>query len=162
MASARTRILLFAATLLSGVLAGGAIDRVIVGGPAWRELGAEAWFQYSRHADLGTGLVAYPIEGIGSTLLIIAAVVSNYLDGNLRLRAALPLYGAAVFSVAGLILTAKAAPIMLGLAKAQPAAAIQNAFDEFFLWGLYLRGAGDTLAFAALVLALTNAYRVNK
>lgn len=162
MAHARTRILLFAATLLSGILAGGAIDRVIVGGPAWHDLGPDAWARYSRHADLGTGLVAYPIEGIGSTLLIVAAAISNYLDGNYRMRAALPLYCAVAFSVAGLILTAKAAPIMLGLAKAQPTASVQAAFAEFFMWGLYLRGAVDSLAFVALVWALTNAYRVSK
>ncbi len=162
MADTRTRILLFAATLLSGVLAGAAIDRVIVGGPAWHELGAEAWVQYSRHADLGTGLVAYPIEGIGSTLLTIAAVVSSYLDGNRRMRAALPLYCAVAFSVAGLILTTKAAPIMLDLSKAQPPAAVQTAFEEFFFWGLYLRGSLDTLAFADLVWALTDAYRIEQ
>ena len=60
------------------------------------------------------------------------------------------------------VLTAKAAPIMLGLAKTQPAAAVQTAFDKFFMWGLYLRGSLDTLAFAALVWALTDAYRMSK
>ena len=69
MASLRTQLLVAAATLLTGIWAGGAVDRVIVGGPAWQELGAQAWAQYSRLADLGAGLVAYPIEGIGSTLL---------------------------------------------------------------------------------------------
>jgi hypothetical protein len=68
---------------MSGILAGGVIDRIIVGAPAWHQLGAEAWLQYSRQADLRAGLLAYPIEGIGSTLLIIAAAVSGYLDGNL-------------------------------------------------------------------------------
>jgi hypothetical protein len=29
--------------ILGGMLAGGAVDRVIVGGPAWHELGAPAW-----------------------------------------------------------------------------------------------------------------------
>jgi hypothetical protein len=70
MASARTLVLLAAATFLSGILAGDAADRVIVGGPAWHALGAPPWAQYSRLADLGPGLVAYPIKGIGSTLLI--------------------------------------------------------------------------------------------
>ena len=84
MASTRTRILLPAATLLAGILAGGAVDRVIVGGPAWHKLGADAWAQYSRLADLGTGLIAYPIEGIGSTLLIIAAALSNHLIATRR------------------------------------------------------------------------------
>jgi len=33
------------------------------------------------------------------------------------------------------------------------------AFDEFFVWGLYLRGAADTLAFIALVWALAAAVK---
>jgi hypothetical protein len=78
------------------------------------------------------------------------------------MRATLSLYCAAAFSIAGLILTAKAAPIMLGLAKAQSTAGTQTAFDEFVFWGLYLRGSVDTLAFAALVWALADAYRMSK
>jgi hypothetical protein len=92
MPHARTRLLLVAATVVSGVLAGGIVDRMIVGGPAWHELGSDTWVQYSRLADLGTGLVAYPIEGIGSALLIIAAAVSNYFDRNAPLAVSLPLY----------------------------------------------------------------------
>jgi hypothetical protein len=84
MSFTRTQLLVVAATLQSGVLAGGIIDRVIVGGPAWHELGAQAWAQFSRQADLGTGLVAYPVEGIGATLLILAAALSNYFDSNGR------------------------------------------------------------------------------
>lgn len=85
----RTRLLVMAATLVSGILAGGIIDRVIVGGPAWHELGAEAWVEYSRRADLWTGLVAYPVEGIGATLLIVAAALSNYFDRSARREVAL-------------------------------------------------------------------------
>lgn len=110
-------------------------------------------------ADLGTGLVAYPVEGIGATLLILAAALSNYFDSNGRRGVSLPLYFAAALSIAGLILTAKAAPIMLSLASPQNAAAIERAFNEFFVWGLYLRGFVDTLAFIALVWALSNLHR---
>jgi hypothetical protein len=101
MPRARTRLLLLAATFLGGILAGTSVDRVIVGGPAWHELGAAAWLEYSRRADLGAGLVAYPIEGIGAALLAIAATVSNYFDGNRRRGTVLPLYCAAVFSIVG-------------------------------------------------------------
>jgi hypothetical protein len=155
----RTQLLVAAATLLSGVLAGGIIDRVIVGGPAWRELGGESWAQFSRQADLGTGLVAYPAEGIGATLLILAATLSNYFDRNGRGGVTLPLYFAVAFSIAGLILTVKAAPIMLSLASLKNGTEIEHAFDEFFMWGLYLRGFVDTLAFIALVWALSNLHR---
>jgi hypothetical protein len=137
----RTRLLLVAATVVSGVLAGGIVDRMIVGGPAWHELGSDTWVQYSRLADLGIGLVAFPIEGIGR---------------NAPLAVSLPLYLAVALSIIGLLLTAKAAPIMLGLAEPQSAAAIQHAFEDFFFWGLYLRGLADMLAFVVLVVALAN------
>ena len=105
-------------------------------------------------------MVAYPIEAVGAALLTIAAAVSNYIDGNRRWATVLPLYCAAAFSIVGLLLTIKAAPIMLSLAAPQSAAAAERAFDEFFMWGLYLRGSADTLAFAALVCALANLYRI--
>jgi hypothetical protein len=159
MASTRTRILLAAATFLTGILAGGAVDRVVVGGPAWHKLGAPAWAQFSRLADLGTGLIAYPIEGIGSALLIIAAVLSNHFDRTTPRAVTVPLYVALALSIAGLLLTVKAAPIMLGLASPQSSAAVDSALDEFFLWGLYLRGLAGALAFAALVWALANLNR---
>lgn len=73
----RSRVLLAAATHITGILAESVVDRVIVGGPARYALGLEAWLQYSRHADLETGLIAYPVEGIRSTVLIIAAAVGN-------------------------------------------------------------------------------------
>ena len=154
MPSARTRLLLAAATLVSGILAGGVLDRVIVGGPAWHELGAEAWAAYSRRADLGNGLVAYPVQAIGSALLIIFAAVSSYFDRNTSSMTTVPLYCAVVFSLVGLLLTTKAAPIMLALGAPQSPSATQHSFDEFFLWGLYLRRAAIVLAFVAVTCSL--------
>ena len=87
----RTKLLLVGATILAGLLAGGVFDRVIVGGPAWHQLGAETWAEYSRHADLGIGLVAYPVEGIGVPLLLLAAAISYHLDRD-SIRAALVYY----------------------------------------------------------------------
>ncbi len=68
----------------------------------------------------------------------------------------MPLYVAVVLSVGGLLLTAKAAPIMLALASPQAAAAIRHAFDKFFFWGLYLRGSLDTSAFVSAGWSLSN------
>ncbi len=150
----RTRLLLAAATVLSGILAGAVVDRALVGGPAWQALGAEAWAQFSRQADLGTGLIAYPVEAIGTTLLLIAAAVSRRFDGEERTGAALPLVGAIALSLLGLLLTMKAAPIMLSLGAPQQAGTLQRAFDDFFFWGLYLRGAVYVPAFVASVWAL--------
>jgi hypothetical protein len=147
-------LLLAAATLVSGILAGGVVDRAVVGGPAWHGLGAQAWAAYSRHADLGNGLVAYPMEAVGGALLIIAAAVSNYFDRSVHSAVTIPLYCALVFSLAGLAFTAKAAPIMLRLALPQSGSATQNAFDQFFLWGLYLRGTTILLTFIAITWSL--------
>ena len=157
MVSLRTQLLLVAATLLTGLLAGGVVDRAIVGGPAWQELGAQAWAQYSRLADLGAGLIAYPIEGIGSTLLTLAATISYYVESTRVRRVTVPLYCAAAFSAAGLVLTTRAAPIMLPALQTKPA--VQQAFDQFLLWGLFLRGSADVLCFVALVWALSNLRR---
>jgi hypothetical protein len=151
MASIRNQLLLAAATFLTGILPGDLVDRVIVGGPAWHELGAQAWAQYGRLADLGAGLVAYPIGGIGSTLLTLAATVSHLVERANARGLTIPLLCAGAFAVAGLLLTIRAAPIMLGLAGLQSDAAVGHAFDQFFLWGLYLRGTADVLSFAALV-----------
>jgi hypothetical protein len=155
MASMRTQLLLAAATFLTGILAGGVVDGVIVGGPAWHELGAQAWAHYSHLADLGAGLVAYPIEGIGATLLTLAAAVSHYVEGRRARDPTTALYSASTLSVAGLLLTTRAAPVMLGLASLQTEDAVRRAFGQFFLWGLYLRGTADVLAFIALIWALS-------
>jgi hypothetical protein len=154
MLSARTRFLVAAATLVSGILAGGVVDRVVVGGPAWHELGAEAWVAYSRHADLGNGLVAYPVQAIGGALLIISAAVSSYFDRDAGSMTTVPLYCAVAFSLVGLVLTAKAAPIMLGLAAPQSPSATQHVLEEFFFWGLYVRGATIVLTFIAVTCSL--------
>jgi hypothetical protein len=66
-----------------------------------------------------------------------------------------PLYCAVAFSVVGLLITVNAAPIMLALGRLQSEAPLKNAFDQFYLWGLYLRGSVDTLAFLANVWALS-------
>jgi hypothetical protein len=153
MVSIRTRLLLATATLFSALLTGGIVDRALVGVPAWRALGPDVWARYGTHADLGRGLVAYPTEAIGATLLIIGAIVSLRVDQPLRRNIAIPLYLAAVFSVIGLLITIKAAPIMLSLGTEQSGSSAL-AFAEFNYWGLYLRGAADLLALVCETWAL--------
>jgi hypothetical protein len=48
-----TWMLIVVATLLNGILAGVTVDRILVGLPAWHAIGAIAWANYSRSADLG-------------------------------------------------------------------------------------------------------------
>src|SRR5262249_27683998 len=96
---ADARALLAGATFLGGILAGGAADPGLGGGPAWRPRGAPEGAQYSRLA----ALVAYPVEGIGSGLLVIAAAASSHFDRAVTCAASVPLYLAATFSVMGLL-----------------------------------------------------------
>ena len=155
MPGARTRILLAAAIFMSGILAGTVVDRALVGGPAWHALGAEAWAQFSRRADLGTGLIAYPVEAIGTTLLLIGALISSRSDRSGRGRLTPPLLAAVALSLLGLVITVKAAPIVLSLKAADAPAPLQRAFYDFFLWGIYLRGTVDVLTFVAAIWALS-------
>jgi hypothetical protein len=145
-------LLLIAAIVASGILAGTVIDRIFVGGPAWQVLGAASWVEYSRHADLGPGLVAYPLQALAAAFLLIAAAVSMHRDG--RRGPFIPLLLGIAFSLAGLLLTLKAAPIMLGIENLQPLEAQRQAFRDFYFWGLYLRGTADILAFLAAVWTL--------
>jgi hypothetical protein len=153
MISARTRYLLVAAAMLSGLLAGGNVDRAIVAMPAWEQVGAPAWAEFSRHADLANGLLLYPFEAIGGFLLILAATVGLHFDRAATGQESLPFYGAVVLSAGGLLSTLKAAPIMLSIERLSDPAALQGALDGFRFWG-DIRGVFQVLAFLVTVWGL--------
>jgi len=121
--------------------------------PAWQQGGPQAWAEFSRHADLGHGLILYPIEAIGGALLAAAVALSFRFDRTASRAAALPIYAAVALAIAGLALTLKAAPIMLGIKETADLPALQLAFDGFHFWG-NLRGVCQVLAFFSLVWAL--------
>src|SRR5438105_5051199 len=98
------RFWLFAATLLSGLLAGADLDRALVAMPAWQTAGPEAWAVFSRNADLGNGLVLYPLEAIGGALLILVAIVAFYLGAREERGIILFLFAALALSIVGLLL----------------------------------------------------------
>jgi hypothetical protein len=151
--SRRTTILLVLATLVCGLLAGADVDRTLVAMPAWQQVGPIAWAEFSRHADLGNGLVFYPLIAIGGMLLTWAATVSCHFDRSVRREVKLALYAASALEVAGLLLTIKAAPIMLGIRHVTDPAALQQAFAAFRHWG-DLRGLSQLFGFVALTLGL--------
>jgi hypothetical protein len=153
MASPRTRLALIAATLLSGLLAGGNVDRAFVAMPAWQKVGATAWAEFSRHADLGNGLILYPVEAFGGFLLTLAAAVSFYFDRTADRSAAWPLVTATVLCAGGLAFTVMAAPIMLGIRGTDDPAMLQAAFEGFWSWG-NLRAACQISAFVLQLWAL--------
>jgi len=93
------------------------LNRTIVEMPAWRTLGATAWAAFSRLADLGNGRIIYPVAGIGSTVLVLAAAIS-FRTGPLRpWSVAVPVYGAALMNIGVILLTTQAAPIMLNVPR---------------------------------------------
>src|SRR5438128_1567986 len=99
------RFWLFAATLLSGLLAGADLDRALVAMPAWQTAWPEAWAVFSRHADLGNGLLLYPLEAIGGALLVTAAIVACYLGRREERGIIFFLFAAFALSIVGLLLT---------------------------------------------------------
>jgi hypothetical protein len=153
MGSETARLLLIAAAFVSGLLAGMNIDRAFVAMPAWQQVGATSWAEFSRHADLGNGLLLYPIEAIGGAVLTLAAGASYYFDRVARRDVAIPLAAAIVLSWCGLLFTFKAAPIMLSIGEINNPAALRTAFEGFRFWGS-IRGVSQVLQFAALMWAL--------
>ncbi|HEY3038915.1 MAG TPA: hypothetical protein VGJ66_09275 [Pyrinomonadaceae bacterium] len=100
----RTWILIVAATLLNGLVAGGDVDRWVVGMPSWHTVGVVAWANYSRSADLGNGVFLYPILAIGGTLLSLASAVSFMRQPKQERVVAIAIYAAAILALAGLLL----------------------------------------------------------
>jgi hypothetical protein len=140
-------------TIVVGAFGSAMVDRAIVATPAWGQLGPEAWATYSRYADLGNGRIVYSIYGIGLAVLAIAAAISYRFDRDAPRRASTPIYLAALGAIGVIATTIKAAPIMLGVPDLD-SDALQHAFDQFTLWGVYMRGALGALALLASIWAL--------
>ncbi len=151
-----TWILLAVAALLNGFLAGGNVDRSFVQMPAWRQVGARGWAAYSRHADLGNGLILYPLEAIGGALLTIAAALTYSFASAAPRSAAVPIYLSVALVSGGLLATTQAAPKMLSLRRiADELGALERAFKGFQFWG-NIRAAFQILAFGANLWALVS------
>jgi len=147
------RALLAFALLFSGLLAGGNVDRAIVAMPAWQIVGAGGWADFSRHADLGHGLALYPIEAVGAALLSLAAAIGFQFERDAPRSVRILLYVSVVLAAGGLLLTLKAAPIMLGIRDVTDPATLTRAFEGFWFWG-NLRAVCQVLAFVTQLAAL--------
>jgi hypothetical protein len=109
-----TLILILAATVATGLLAGVSLDKAIVQLPARHRLGVVGFAAFSRAADLGNGLIVYPILGISAALLTISAALSAFLRGT-ALAHTWPLYISVLLAVLHSVTTGLAAPNMLSL-----------------------------------------------
>lgn len=126
--------------------------------PAWRRVGVRAWAAYSRNADLGNGLLLYPVEGIGGAALSIATAVAVRLDAGTPHGAFLPALVAAALTVGGLLATVKAAPNMISLRHiGDDVDELQSAFDGFLRWGS-VRAVCQVLGFAANLWTLATIF----
>jgi len=149
------RLFLFAAAIMNGILVGGGTDRALIGFPAWQVVGPQAWATFSRQADLGNGRLWYPLWAFAGMLCsAMAAVLLLYWSVPASLTARLCVYAAAVLTIGGLLLTIKAAPIMLGLRRiGDDPGLLQHAFEGFTYWS-YWRLACQFLGWLAILCAL--------
>lgn len=163
MASATTRALLVVAIVVNGLF-GSLLDRAFVATPAWESLGVRAWADYSRHADLGAGNLVYPVGGILSWTVILAVAVSYFFFDHAAPRSlAAPISLTVVGALGAIATTIKAAPIMQGLAHLDTnQTALRDAFDQFTLWGVYVRGGFFAVTLLASIWGLVEAFRTSR
>ncbi|MGE2815527.1 hypothetical protein ACQI5H_10320 [Mycobacterium heidelbergense] len=155
-----TPMLIIAATVVAGLF-GSLLDRAVVATPAWRDLGVQAWANYSRHADLHNGLIVYSIGGISCWALVFAAALAYRLDRSAPRQAGLPIYLAALSAIGAIATTIIAAPVMMhvGQLSDTDTAALHDAFQTFTLWGVYVRGICFAAIFVCLVWAVVAYFR---
>jgi hypothetical protein len=147
--------LLIAATVVTGLF-GSQLDRGLVATPAWRDLGVQAWADYSRHADLKTGAIVYPVGAILSWALVFAAALACRLSRSASRQGAPAIYLAALAALGAVAATIVEAPVMrhVGVIPDDDSAALHHAFDVFILWGVYVRGVCFAAMFICTVWAL--------
>jgi hypothetical protein len=152
--------LIIAAIVVVGLF-GSFLDRALVATPAWRNLGVQAWADYSRHADLRNGLVVYPIGAALCWVLVFAAALAYRLDRSAPRQAGVPIYLAALGALGAIVTTIVAAPVMMHVGQLSDAntAAVRDAFETFTLWGVYVRGVCFAATFVCLVWALITYFR---
>lgn len=157
MSSPLTRRLVIGATLSTSFLESGIVNRGLVEMPAWQHTGPVAWAAFSMNADHAfPAIIVYPLEAFTGAILCIAAVISFRRDGSHPRAAAVPVYGAALMTIAGLLATTQAAPIMLSVRDlGTDAVALQQALNGFQFWG-NIRGVFQFLAFVASLWALVS------
>ena len=147
-----TFILILAAEIVTGLLAGASLDKSLVQLPARHRMGIVGFAAFSRANDLGNGLYVYPLLGIGAALLTIIAAFAAFLQGT-PLAHAWPLYISAFLAVLHSLATTRAAPNMLSLrASSSDEATLTESLNRFAKWH-NVRAVLQCLNFIMLVLA---------
>jgi hypothetical protein len=148
-----TFILILAATVVTGLLAGVGLDKSLVQLPARHRMGVVAFAAFSRANDLSNGLIVYPVLGIGAALLTIIAALAAVLRGT-PLAHAWPLYISALLALLHSVTTTRAAPNMLSLRQpTNDEARLTETFNRFAKWH-NVRAVLLLLNFVVLIWAL--------
>ena|SRR5215211_1965032 len=130
-----TFVLIFAATIFIGLLAGASLDQSIKQLPARYRIGLAAYSQYSRASDLGNGILFYGILGVTAALSNITAAIAAYLQTVPSQQANL-IYVGAFLAVLHSLATTQAAPLNFSQRKisADDEASLAMIFDKFTRW----------------------------
>ena len=148
-----TLILILAATVATGLLAGASLDKAIVQLPARHRMGMTEFANFSRANDLGNGLFVYPLMGIIAALLTILAALTVFLQ-RILLSHAWPVYVAAFLAISHSFTTARAAPNMLSLRQpSDDEAALVDILNRFARWH-NVRAVLQVLNFVVLIWSI--------
>lgn len=112
-------LLFILATLASGLLAGISVDKSLVQLPARHTMGLVAFAAFSRAADLGRGLIWYPLFGIGAPVVMLVGCFLQ-VSQRVALEQAILLMLAVLVNVAHVFTTSRAAPMLVRLRQGIP------------------------------------------
>ena len=116
------------------ILAGSGVDRLVVQIPAWYRIGPVAFARYARVADMGNGYVLYPLLGISGPIFTWAALAVA-VAAKEGAHIWLPLAVAAGLCVLHSLTTARAAPTMMKVGRAEDRPElIAPLLDRFARW----------------------------
>ena len=145
--------LLLAALLVNGLLAGASIDQSIKQLPARHRIGVVAYSEYSKAADLGNGLILYPLLGIGGALIAIIAAVVGILSQPSG-QAMITLWLVIILTIAHSAVTSLAAPTNISQRNATGNEERLTALFDRFVKLQAIRMPLQFFAFLALAWAL--------
>jgi hypothetical protein len=153
---------LAAAAVANGLIAGASLDRSIIQLPARHKIGVRAYSAYSVAHELeGMGRVWYPVLGVESALLTIAAAAIAALE-RISPGTGIAISIAAIAAVLHSLVTARAAPINFKQRTAQgDDAGLTRIIDSFARWHA-ARAVLQLASFAATVIALASIGRVGR
>jgi hypothetical protein len=148
-------LLLGLTAVFEGGRAGAGTFRLLLDLPARLRIGPVAFAEFSRATDLSTrGIIFYSVYGFGGFVLTAAVWYAAFRAKAPRFARSL-LGAACICSVAVLVLTTRAAPLMwkIGSGSTEPVA-LAALLDRFTVWTA-LRVACVDASFLSVVAAMT-------